>query len=55
MEHRFLIHAVSHTWVVVDITQICLLSEIYPEEGKKQIVSAYGFGVGKMSRAISAS
>jgi hypothetical protein len=43
MKHRFLLHSLSHTWLIVDITAIGLPNEIYPEEGKKQTVPALRF------------
>jgi hypothetical protein len=43
MKHRFLLHSLSHTFVVVDITEIGLPTEAYPPEGKEQIVPSLRF------------
>lgn len=43
MKYRFLLHSLSHTFVVVDITEIGLPTEIYPKEGKEQIVPSLRF------------
>ena len=43
MKHRLLLHLLSHTYVVVDITKIGLPTEIYPPEGKPQPASALRF------------
>ena len=43
MKHRFMIHALNHTWLVVDITSIGFPTEVYPEEGKEQMLSSRRF------------
>ena len=43
MKHRFLIHSLNHTTLLVDITQIGLPNEIYPPEGKLQSVPSLRF------------
>ena len=43
MKHGFMIHALNHTYLVVDITSIGLPTEIYPEEGKEQMVPTRRF------------
>ena len=48
MKHRFMIHALNHTYLVVDITSIGPPTEIYPEEGKEQWFRLGGFRVGTM-------
>jgi len=35
MKHRFLLYRLSHTVIVVDLTEIGLPTEIYPPGGKK--------------------
>jgi len=43
MRHRFLIHALSHTVLVVDITGIGLPDEIYEREGRHTTVPSLRF------------
>jgi hypothetical protein len=43
VKHRLLIHAISYTWLVVDITTIGLPTEICPEEGEEQMVPSLRF------------
>jgi hypothetical protein len=43
MKHRFLLHSLSHTFVVVDITDLGLPNEIYPRDGKRQMVPSLRF------------
>jgi len=43
MKHRFLLHSLSHTIVVVDISEIGLPREIYPQDGQRQRVSTIRF------------
>jgi hypothetical protein len=43
MKHRFLIHNLNHTTLLVDITEIGLPSEILPPEGKSQPVPSLRF------------
>ena len=43
MKHRFLIHELNHTTLLVDITGIDLPTEIYPSEGKSQTVPSLRF------------
>jgi hypothetical protein len=43
MKHRFLIHELNHTFLLVDITGIGLPNEIYPPEGKQQSVQSLRF------------
>jgi|HubBroStandDraft_3_1064219.scaffolds.fasta_scaffold352287_1 hypothetical protein len=38
MKHRFLLCRLSHTVMVVDLTEIGLPTETYPLDGKKQTV-----------------
>jgi hypothetical protein len=39
MKHRFILYTLSHTLVLVDISEIGLPTEIYPPTGKPQPVS----------------
>jgi hypothetical protein len=41
--YRFLFHSLSHTWLVVDISRIGLPTEVYPEDGKEQMVPSLRF------------
>ncbi len=43
MKHRLLLHSLSHTFVVVDITNLGLPDEIYPTSGKEEIVPCHRF------------
>jgi hypothetical protein len=43
MKHRFLIHWLSHTSLLVDITSIGLPNEIFPPQGKPQTVPTFRF------------
>jgi hypothetical protein len=43
MKHRYLIYPLSHTVLAVDITDIGLPTEIYPPEGKRQMVTTLRF------------
>jgi len=43
MKCRFLLHSLSHTVVVVDITDIGLPTEIYPRRGQQRMVPALRF------------
>ena len=43
MRHRFLIHELNHTTLLVDITEIGLPSQILPPEGKSQSVPSLRF------------
>ena len=43
MNHRFIIYSFSHTILVVDITEIGLPTEIYPPDGKRQLVPTLRF------------
>jgi hypothetical protein len=43
MRHRFLVHALSHTLLVVDITKTGLPAEIYPKTGQNQDVPSIRF------------
>jgi hypothetical protein len=45
MKHKFLIHQLNHTSLLVDITAIGLPTEIYPPEGKPQSVLSLRFQV----------
>jgi len=47
MKHRFLIHALSHTILVVDITQFGTEIEINPRTGNTKMVPALRFPVWK--------
>jgi hypothetical protein len=40
---RFILHNLSHTWLVIDITAIGMSDEIYPFEGKQQMVPTFRF------------
>ena len=40
MKHRYLIHSLNHTILLVDITEIGLPDEVYPPEGREQLVSS---------------
>ena len=43
MRHRFLIHELNHTALLVDITEIGLPTEILPREGTAQSVPSLRF------------
>ena len=43
MKHRFLIHSLNHTTLLVDITAVGLPTEIYPPEGKTEPLSSRRF------------
>jgi hypothetical protein len=43
VKHRFLIHEVNHTILLVDISTVGLPTEIYPPEGKRQELSSLRF------------
>lgn len=43
MKHRFLIHSINHTILVVDITPVPLPTEIYPSEGRAMKLDALRF------------
>jgi hypothetical protein len=43
MGHRFLVHGLNHTILLVDITEIGLPTEILPPEGKTQSVPSLRF------------
>jgi hypothetical protein len=43
MKHRFLIHELSHTTLLVDISDIGLPAELLPPEGKLQSVPSLRF------------
>jgi hypothetical protein len=43
MKRRFLVYLLSHTFLVVDITDVGLPTEIYPPEGKRQMVPTLRF------------
>jgi hypothetical protein len=43
MKHRFLVHALNHTILLVDITAIGLPVDIYPHEGRPQTVPTLRF------------
>ena len=43
MKHRFLVHSLNHTTLLVDITAVGLPTEIYPPEGKPEPVSSRRF------------
>jgi hypothetical protein len=43
MKHRFLIHSLNHTVLVIDATPIGLHTEIYPPEGKSQSLTSLRF------------
>ena len=43
MRHRFLLYRLSHTILVVDISEIGLPNEIFPPEGKRQVVPTIRF------------
>jgi hypothetical protein len=43
MKHRFLIHQLNHTYLLVDITQIGLPVEVYPPEGRSQSIPSLRF------------
>jgi len=43
MKYRFLLHSLSHTIVVVDITGFVLPTEVYPAEGQPRMVLALRF------------
>jgi hypothetical protein len=43
MKHRFLVHGLNHTTLLVDITAVGLPGEIYPPEGATQPVSSRRF------------
>jgi hypothetical protein len=43
MKHRFLIHSLNHTTLLVDITPVGIPSEVLPSEGKPQSLSSRRF------------
>jgi len=43
MKHRFLIHELNHTTLLVDISEIGLPAELLPTEGKLQSVPSLRF------------
>ena len=43
MKHRFLLHSVNHTPVVVDITQFGLPSKVFPATGENTTIPARRF------------
>jgi hypothetical protein len=43
MKHRFLIHSLNHTTLLVDISGIGLPAEIFPPQGKPQSVPSLRF------------
>jgi hypothetical protein len=43
MKHRFLIHELNHTVLVVDVTEIGLAREIYSPEGRPHTVPTLRF------------
>ncbi len=43
MKHRFLVHTLNHTILLVNITEIGLPGEVYPPEGKAQPVLSLRF------------
>ena len=43
MKHRFLIHGLNHTTLLVDITAVGLPTEILPHEGTPQSLSSLRF------------
>jgi len=66
MKHRFLIHSLNHTTLLLDITEIGLPAEVYPPEGKPQAVQSLRFqtwhaaeehllGLGASQRSLSAA
>jgi hypothetical protein len=42
-DEKSVLHSLSHTFVLIDISKIGLSNEIYPPEGKPQPVSALRF------------
>ena len=47
MKHRFLIHSLSHTILVVDITQFGIQIEIDARTGNMKMIPAFRFPVWK--------
>jgi hypothetical protein len=45
MKYRLLFHRLSHTIVVLDISEIGLPDEVYPPSGKEQMVPSRRFQV----------
>jgi hypothetical protein len=43
MRHRFLVHELNHTILLVDITEVGIPTEILPSEGKTQSVPSVRF------------
>ncbi len=43
MKNRFLVYRLSHTILVVDISEIGLPNEIYPPDGKQQMAPSRRF------------
>ena len=43
MRHRFLVHELNHTILLVDITEVGIPTEILPPEGKTQSVPSVRF------------
>jgi hypothetical protein len=48
MKHRFLIHSLNHTNLLVDISEIGLPAEVFPAQGKPGLYSLFGFRRGSM-------
>jgi hypothetical protein len=40
---RYLIHKINHTVLLVDLTPIGLPAEVYPPEGRKQVLDSFRF------------
>jgi hypothetical protein len=43
MKHRFLPYKLSHSIVVIDITELGLTNEIFPPTGKQQMIPSLRF------------
>jgi hypothetical protein len=52
MKHRFLIHSLNHTNLLVDISEIGLPAEVFPAQGKPSLYSRFGFRCGNMPSNI---
>ena len=43
MKHRFLLHSLNHSTLVIDITEVGMTTEIKPRTGKAQMLPAVRF------------
>jgi hypothetical protein len=53
VRHRFVVYPLNHTILLVDLTEIGIPDEIYPQEGKLQMVPPFVSEVGNQRRPTS--